>query len=221
MVDTKRPSYPKRITPTGIAVWPKLDKPDTKFKAEGRYSVKLKLPDSEADQIIALIDGVTQEAFDAAFAEHGAKKDKKGKPIEIEKAEASYALEFDDQKEPTGFKVITFGMNAQYKDKKTGAVKHIKPIVVDAKGNACSGMMWGGSRVKVAYQLIPYYNPAEAKAGCSIRLAGVQVIELVKGGADELGFKEEEGYVAEDEALSTAVAEGSPKDDPAAAQGNF
>jgi len=42
MADNKRDTI-RFITPRGIAIYPKLHKPDTKFKPQGEYSVKLRL----------------------------------------------------------------------------------------------------------------------------------------------------------------------------------
>ena len=77
-----------------------------------------------------------------------------------------------------------------------------RPAIFDAKGKPLQeAKIGGGSKVKVAYELIPYYT-AIAGAGVSLRLKAVQVIDLVEfsGGAsaDAFGFGEEEGYEAED-----------------------
>jgi hypothetical protein len=43
-------------TPKGRALWPRLNEPDTKFKEEGEYSVKLILPADKAEPLMQLID---------------------------------------------------------------------------------------------------------------------------------------------------------------------
>ena len=43
-----------------------------------------------------------------------------------------------------------------------------------------SQIIWGGSLMKVAYQLIPYNSPAIG-AGVSARLKAVQITKLVEG----------------------------------------
>jgi hypothetical protein len=57
--------------------------------------------------------------------------------------------------------------------------------------------MYSGSIAKVNFSPTLYYNDANAQAGVSCRLNGVQVLKLVKGGwtAESFGFAaEEEGY---------------------------
>ena len=74
--------------------------------------------------------------------------------------------------------------------------------VFDSKGTPISKdiLVWGGTTMKVAYEIIPYSNNMLG-SGVSLRLKAVQVHDLVSGGgasADSYGFKEEaDGYVAE------------------------
>jgi hypothetical protein len=52
----------------------------------------------------------------------------------------------------------------------------------------------GGSTIRVSYEIVPFVSPIGA--GASLRLKGVQVIDLVEwgsGNADYYGFGEEEG----------------------------
>ena len=55
-----------------------------------------------------------------------------------------------------------------------------------------STLIWGGTKMRVAYELVPYYAPMIG-AGITARLKAVQVIELVEGKDSNL-FKEEDGY---------------------------
>jgi len=52
MATTKRPTFVKGFSPAGIAVFPNLNKPDTKFKADGEYKVKLRVTEDEAQPLI-------------------------------------------------------------------------------------------------------------------------------------------------------------------------
>ena len=85
---------------------------------------------------------------------------------------------------------------------KTGQNWEQKPKVFDSKGTPISKdiLVWGGTTMKVAYEIIPYSNNMLG-SGVSLRLKAVQVHDLVSGGgasADSYGFKEEaNGYVAE------------------------
>lgn len=50
-------------TPKGVASYPKLIKPDTKFNPEGTYSVALVIPADEADDLISQIEEIFVEEF--------------------------------------------------------------------------------------------------------------------------------------------------------------
>ena len=63
--------------------------------------------------------------------------------------------------------------------------------------------------LKVAFDPIPYYMASTNKAGVSLRLKAVQVIDLVTGGektADAFGFSEEDGTA------NTVPSEGNTSD---------
>ena len=66
----------------------------------------------------------------------------------------------------------------------------------DAKKNPIplSTIIWGGSKMRVAYNLVSYYTPMLG-AGITARLKAVQVIELVEGKDSNL-FEKEDGYEA-------------------------
>ena len=64
----------------------------------------------------------------------------------------------------------------------------------DAKKNPIplSTIIWGGSKMRVAFNLVPYYTPMLG-AGITARLKAVQVISLVEGKDSNL-FSKEDGY---------------------------
>jgi hypothetical protein len=111
--------------------------------------------------------------------------------------------EVNDDAEPTGRKIVRFKMNASYS--KDGETIKIKPQIFDSQGNHLKNppQIWGGSVLKVSYQIVPYYNASTNGAGASLRMSGVQIIKLVSGGgasAEAHGFgKEEDGYMADPE----------------------
>jgi len=163
-------------TPTGIAQYPWLSKPDTKFSEEGVYKVNLILPKAEAIPLLKQINGV--------FAENVDKEIKKAKGKDIKKANPPYFEELDDAGQPTGNVILKF--KSRY-----------KPAVFDAKGiPMVDSNIWGGSEIKVNGSIAPYYTVLIG-AGVSLRLGGVQVIQYVEGrsgGAEHFGFTEEVGY---------------------------
>jgi hypothetical protein len=207
---TKKPRLPKHLTPVGVAVFPRLKEPDFKFKKDhGEYSVKLRLPEAEARAIIAQAEIVAEQSYRDQLAAVEGKVDKKGQPIEVKLADVSYEIEFEDKpdakgaKVPKGTIIIAFKMNAGYTDKKTQErIKKVVPIF-DSVGQDITRKVdvWGGSQLRVSYEISPYYAEADKKAGASFRLLAVQVVKLVtKGTGDASMF----GFGAVDGGFSAA-----------------
>jgi hypothetical protein len=231
MSTNPKKKYERFTTPVGTAVFPRLSEPDFKFKKDhGEYSVKLRLTKEEAEAILAKAEKVAEESYQEQVEAHKGKTDPKGKPIVIVKAEPSYALDKDDNDQPTGYYLIPFKMNGGYTDKKTGEKKKLTVPLFDAKGKPIKVEVWGGSQVKVAYQLTPYFAAADKKAGVSFRMEAVQVIDLVtrgSGNASRFGFAPEEGYEhqeVKEETPSEPFKDETPKTEvpsDAKARGNF
>lgn len=197
MSKAKNPRY---TTPAGIAQYPYLTKPDTKFNPDGEYKLKLEIPGDAAQDIVTFLD----EQHEAAQVK--AKKDNPGKKIK----EGSCPYEVDDD---SGKVTVSFKLKAKVTPK-NGDPFEQRPALFDAKGKPMQdAKIGGGSKVKVAYELVPYYT-AIAGAGVSLRLKAVQVIDLVEfsGGAsaDAYGFGEEDGYEAED---NSATGNGFSEED--------
>jgi len=163
-------------TPKGIAQYPWLSKPDTKFNEEGVYKVDLIIPKADAIPLLKQINEV--------FAENVDKETKRAKGQDVVKAKPPYWEELDDAKQPTGNVVLR--LKSKY-----------KPAVFDAKGiPMVDSNIWGGSELKVNGTIAPYFTSIIG-AGVSLRLSAVQVIQYVEGGsggAQGFGFKEEVGY---------------------------
>ena len=186
-------------TPKGIAQYPWLSKPDTKFSEEGDYKVNLILPKAEAIPLLKQINEV--------FAENVDKETKKAKGKDIKKASPPYFEELDDAGQPTGNVILKFKSKAAY-----------KPAIFDAKGiPMIDSNIWGGSELKINGSVAPYYT-ALIGAGVALRLRAVQVIQYAEGGsssADGFGFEAVAGYehkVPEtfEEVVAEAPAEVAP-----------
>lgn len=188
MTKNKLPRY---TTPAGIAQYPYLNKPDTKFNPDGEYKISVEIPGADAQDIVTFLD----EQLAASVAT--AKKENAGK--KIKEGDAPYSINED-----TGKVTVRFKLKAKVTPK-NGDPFEQRPAIFDAKGKPLGGAnmpnIGGGSKVKVAYELIPYYT-AIAGAGISLRMKAVQVIDLKEfgGGADAgaYGFGEEDGFEAED-----------------------
>ena len=195
----KKPKRETLVTPKGVAVWPKLNAPDTQFKKEGEYSVKLALDPSKDKNVQPFLDEL-QARFDTYLdevkAEVGPVKAKKIKPND------PFTAELDEEGEETGRFIVKFGMAAQFTDKKTGQVKTMKPSIFDALGNPLANppQIGNGSVLRISYSIGGYNTPQAT--GIKLYLNAVQIVELVEfgGGGDAKGFgfgKEEDGYVGE------------------------
>jgi len=183
-------------TPKGVAVYPHLTKPDTKFNAEGVYTIKLKLEGADAEKLAKEIDA----GIDASGVE--AKADKKNAGKKIKRADPPYSRKDDGSIE------FSFKMNATGKTKE-GEVFTRKPIIFDKSAKPVQGLrIGGGSIVKVGYEMVPFFT-ALVGAGVTLRLHAVQVLELVEYGANAAyyGFGNE---APEGETEAAAVAETVP-----------
>lgn len=177
------------VSPKGIASYPYLTKPDTKFNPDGEYKVSLSVAGDAASKAIDFL----LEQHEAAVAK--AKKENAGK--RVKESELPF-IENDD-----GTVTFKFKLKAKVTPK-NGDTFEQKPALFDAKGKPLTGetKVGGGSVVKVSYEVVPYYT-AIAGAGVSLRLKAVQIIELKEysggGNAESYGFGEEEGFEASEE----------------------
>jgi len=176
-------------TAKGIAYYPYISAPDTKFDEQGHYKVNLCLSEEDAKPVIELIKQSVVEGIKAL------KKDKPN--AEIKQAPLPFNKEVDDDGNPTGNVIIKFKSKAAY-----------KPAVFDSKGNMMTNSnIYGGSELKVNGSCA-FFHTAMIGAGVSIRLRAVQVIQYVEGanGATKFGFEEVEGFtIEEDVSMSEAT----------------
>lgn len=203
MADKKK--IVKITSPKGVAVYPKLTKPDTKFKAEGEYSIKLKLPQEAADALVAKLTPILEDFKKTEKFQTTAKKVglKKVKQLDW------YKDVNDDEGNATGDVEMSFKAKASGKKKDGTEWKRGPVAVFDAKGTPLKDVqVWGGSEVKVSFSPMPWINP-KGEYGVKLGLEAVQVLRLVSGGnrdASDFGFGEEEGFTAEDEAPADGAA---------------
>lgn len=204
--DDKQQKRIKFITPTGVAIWPKLVEPDTKFDAEGTFSVRLRLGADDAAELMQLMDEMADEAYADAKAKLS-EKPSDPKKIAAQKKQLekltrndAYTMDVDDNGDETGDVVFNFKMSHVIK-LKDGTTKRVWPKLFDAAGNPIKGkpQIFSGSELRVACQLSGYFVPGTSAAGVSARLNAVQVIKLVSGGdASSFGFAKTDGYIAPD-----------------------
>lgn len=191
---TQRKRY---VTPRGVAIWPRLNAPDTKFDADGVFSAKLAF-DGDDDAANTLIQELV-EFRDTEFAKYVSENPKVKK---VAKTVDFFSAEVDDEGEETGRTLMNFKMKAKITAKKTGKVYHMKPVIVNSKKAVLKNPpnIGGGSILKVSFEVMPYFNAKDKEFGLSLRLVGVQVIELVEFGGNAAAandFDDEDGYDGE------------------------
>lgn len=194
----KAPQRPTLNSPKGAFKFPKLTTPDTKFKEEGEYSVKLVVA-SDAPGAADLIAKCDREA-EASLKEAKANAKNAAEAKKWETKYLPYAhIEDEETGEPTGEVEFKFTMKASGVSKKTGKPWTRKPALFDAKGKPIKDEVdiGGGTIGKISFQIIPYAPTTVVGASCKLALEAVQIIELKQFGdksASAYGFGEEEGY---------------------------
>jgi len=192
--------YPILNTPKGVAVWPNLNAPDTKFKPEGEYTARLAFDPNlpEVQKLITTLEKVRDELFEEFRAEKPAHKKFEVAPV--------FTEELDKEGEETGRITINFKMKASGVSKKTNKPWTRKPTIFDSKGKEIKNppTIGGGSVLRVACELGGGGVPSAKKFYLSPKLVGVKLLELVTFGsvtAAGCGFGEDEGgYEADNEA---------------------
>lgn len=197
-----KPKVPRYTTPKGVAQYPYLNNPDTKFNPDGDYKVTLVLSAEDSNAITQFLD----EQLALSVAE--ATKANPGKKIKT--ADVPYRLN-----EETGEVSINFKLKAKVTPQK-GEPFEQKPAIFDAKGVPLRDVnVGGGSKIKVSYEVYPFYTSLIG-AGITLRLKAAQVIDLVEynGGSNsaDYGFGKEEGYEGEEASPFVANEEANEED---------
>lgn len=197
-------------TPKGIAVWPKVTKPDTKYKPEGEYSVSLVLDGEDAQSLKLLIDG--------EMSANATEEQKKVKGKKIKVYDPPYRVELDDDNNETTRIRFKFTQNAII-TKKDGTKVKMFVTIFDSKAQVIKDVknmnIGSGSAIKVCFQINPWCSPTLG-AGVSLRLKAVKLLKVVEGGASAAayGFEgEEEGFEYVEDETYTGVTEDTQEED--------
>lgn len=189
------------VTPKGLAEYPHIEEPDTKFDDNGVYHVNLILNKEESASIIDKMNEILQDFI--------------ANDIKLKEAKArgkQYVLQ-DFYEELNEDEIrLKFKQKASYIRKSDGKEVQVKIPVFDSKGTPVKDVNIGSnSTLRVCFTANPYYMPATKSVGLSLRLVAVKLIELVErgnGGASGYGFgEEEEGYVQNNTNTTTKVVE--------------
>jgi hypothetical protein len=179
----KRPPLPKYNTPVGVARYPHLNKPDTRFDDEGVYKCDVVVPADAAAELIEYLEGIR----DAKFDELDKKKQKTYSKAPV------CEDELDDAGDETGNVIFKTKLNAVGKNSDGDTWKN-EPKLFDAAGNPIDReqtQVWSGSKLIVAGKVMAYAMGSTKTVGVSLKCDGIQIIELVSGGnatAESFGF---------------------------------
>lgn len=199
----------KLTTPASIAVYPRLNRPDTKYHELGTYSADVRL-DMALAETKALLNTISAE-----YKEHCGTPHPK-KPVRKDKEAVFYFEQNDDG----SYIMDTVILKLRAKNvlvKKTGDVWDRKPKLFDAKGKPLNAeiKIGGGSTLKVAFEIDKGTVIKTGDKFTRLIPTAVQVITLVEyGSADDAsayGFGEEDGYEAPD-ATSSEFPENNNND---------
>lgn len=176
----------KFTSPTGTAVYPRLNAPDTKFDKDGVYSVDLEMDPNSKDgsAFLSSLRKAADDAYKAECEKRGGKKLKRSELPIKETDEGNVRIKFK------------LKAKAGNEDKSWAQ----KPMLFDAQGNALQNPpnIGSGSTIRVSFEVIPYFT-AMVGAGVSLRMKAVQILDLkeyVPGDSfDAYGFKATDGFV--------------------------
>ena len=173
----------------GKAMWAKVHDPDTKFDANGIYSVSVLVPEEEAQEMCEHLDGLAKKKL-AEEMKNGKRKD-----LTLKKP---YAPATDKDGNEIGEIEFKTKLKAKFQSR-DGKWFSQKPVVVDSKRSPITKetLIGNGSTIKVAFEPIAYTMMTTKTCSVSLRLKGVQVLNLVEYQGDL--FEDEDGFIAKAE----------------------
>lgn len=210
------------VTPEGIAKFPHLAEPNTKFVKTGKYEVSLYFDTENGTKLLAML----QEAYDEAIKIGKEKYEKlsaQSKANTPFSPQNFYKEEVLNDGTSTGRIFIHFDKFAKL-ELEDGRVLEFKVPVFDKTNKPMLlediKKASNGSKMKAAFKVKPYFMPAGAKAGLSIDLQAVQIVkaeEYVRD-AESYGFAAYDE--SNDEEFASTVSETSSKQ-TAKGEGDF
>lgn len=173
-------------TPPGEALYAWIDKPDTKFNADGLFKTKLILDlnetakDKNGEEFYPArvwkekVDAQAQAAFDEELKDLSVGARKKWDLY------LPYEEEEDDEGNPTGRIIFEFKRNAKIKIRKTGEIKDLSVACYNVKGEAIKPTaVFSGTIIMVGgVEFRPIKITASQKAGVRMDFSKVQILKL-------------------------------------------
>jgi len=188
-------------TPVGLAYYPRIDTPDTKFNPDGVYSCKLHVSEDDYNAFNAQIKDTVNKAYQEECQKRGVSKLKVASTNPVrETADGQYEI---------------YAKQVAKKDTRKGLIE-FSITVFDSKGNKLEEVprVGSGSKLKMGVEIFPYYTDLNG-FGYSLRLRAVQILDLVEyassGTASSFGFTaEEEGYTGNGESFNDTFDKNEP-----------
>lgn len=180
-------------TPPGEALHAWIDKPDTKFNADGLFKTKLildineTLKDRDGKDVLrdgqpvypardwkAKVDEAAQAAFDEELADLSVGARKKWSLY------LPYTEEEDEEGNPTGRIIFEFKRNAKIKIRRTGEEKNLSVACYNVQGKAIPvTAVYSGTIISVGgVEFRPIKITASQKAGVRMDFSKVQILKL-------------------------------------------
>ena len=188
-------------TPAGVAFYPHVVTPNTKFDENGVFDCKLHVSEGDYNSFELKVNDIVNAAYEAECAKQGKKKLKvfEKKPLRVN----------DDG---------DFEIYAKQKHKiltSKGETLVFSVALYDSTGQKISDepKIGSGSRLRLGVEVAPYYTDMIG-FGYTLRLKAVQLLDL-KEYSGKFGFtSEEDGYVGTgesfDETFETEEKEVAP-----------
>lgn len=211
------PSKPRRAermaTPVGEVKFAFIDKPSTTFNPDGEYVLNIRINKTDAAAFMSRLQKLDADSFKAALdAETNMAKRKQMQ---------TWAMHFPITEEmdevtgdPTGYFILKAKRHAVVKLKDGRTINTTVPLYdCSSPPKQVTGVKMGkGSKVRAAIEAVPYAAAGLMKHGVSLRLVGVQIVELVEytGGSspESMGFSgDASGYTADSTDGDTAPFE--------------
>ncbi len=210
----------KLVTPIGVARYPHLVIPDTKWKPEGEYKVDLVLTGEQAEALRPKLEALHDKGFEELKKEHYGDAPNSPKAKRLKKENLPLKPQEDEEGNETGAYLLACKRGASG-EKKDGTTWKAKIDIVDSAGKKMSkeGLsIWGGSKLRVDVDVMAWFSPKDNVVGLKLEIVGVQIIELVAGGGErESSFGAVEGgYVADEDGGRTSGFSDSDEDDDVA-----
>lgn len=177
-----------KVSAIGEAEYPHLQVPDTKFQSEGEYKCNLKVKLDEATEMIADIENELNQHHDQLCKDKNKKSLRKNLPFTIE----------------DGYATFKFKVKASGKNTKTNETFQRRITVIDSNKKPLdeNTRIWGGSTLKIAYNMRTWFTDALG-VGIQLQPKAVQVINLVTSELNKSSsltdlFEETDGFTQDE-----------------------